>query len=688
MYPFPGLFAIDPFDPSNVAENAQVTIFNPSDSSRAPLTLTDSEGLIIENPLTTNDKGFVGAFMAELDEVGWFADNLVGYIFSNKGTREAAQTAADTAAALAGVAENAQRAAEQAASLVGVPADNVTATLIGNPETGTGAAVRTVIEDANLVPRAATVEAGGLTFKSSYREWSAPLRSNGPGGGGLAIGEGAAENISEYTDAYDSRDFIAIGRDALKNATSAPLSMAFGAGAMSKGTGGFGNQAFGTWSLMHVSGGHRNIGFGSLTMPFLTTGYQNTIMGRDAGQGFLTARRNVGIGYRSLGCGHQPVGLSGEIEHQFISNAEDCVAMGNDALRYTTGYKNVGIGPQAGAAFTNSWGNTFVGADVAAQFGIDVSENGFALNRTVKTGTYSQAGTTLTVTVTGHGAMAGKKVGLTFSAGLGTAERQWLIPSSIPDADTLVFTSPKELNVAGTVTIDTVETATTVTPGRQITIVGQGSAAATKAIGNNTSMFGADAGPNASGAANTLIGSRSGGNLTTGDKITALGYNAGRALVGGGNMTTETNVTALGNDAQASGSNQVQLGNSATTTYVYGTVQNRSDRRDKADVRDTVLGLDFITQLRPVDYRWDMREDYEDFIPDGSMKRERFHHGLIAQEVAKVIETTGQDFGGFQDHTVSGGSDVLSIGYDELIAPIIKSIQQINNRVLTLEGAA
>lgn len=538
------------------------------------------------------------------------------------------------------------------------------------------------------VPRVASKVLGGLTFRSAFREWSLPPNASGAGAGGVAIGHGAAGALPDFVDEGAVRDFIAIGRDAMGQATNGNMGIALGVLAMGKGTGGQANIGIGTFSLMNVSGGHRNIGIGSLTMPFLTTGYQNSMIGRDSGQGLLDGKRNVGFGYRSMGCGHQPIGLSGEIEHQYQSNAEDNAAVGNNALGYTTGYKNVGVGLNAGARFANSWGNTFVGADVAAQFGIDVSENGFALDRTTKTGTYSQTGTTLTVTVTGHGAVAGKKVGLTFSAGLGTSERQWLIPSSIPDANTLVFTSPKSLTTSGTATIDTVETTTAVTLGRQITIAGQGAAATAKAIGNNTSMFGADVGPNASGAANTLMGSRSGGNLTTGDKITTLGYNAGRALVGGGNMTTETNVTALGNDAQASGSNQVQLGNSATTTYVYGTVQNRSDRRDKTDVRDTVLGLDFITQLRPVDYRWDMREDYEDFIPDGSMKRERYHHGLIAQEVAKVIETTGQDFGGFQDHTVSGGGDVLSIGYDELIAPIIKSIQQINNRVLTLEGAA
>lgn len=71
-----------------------------------------------------------------------------------------------------------------------------------------------------------------------------------------------------------------------------------------------------------------------------------------------------------------------------------------------------------------------------------------------------------------------------------------------------------------------------------------------------------------------------------------------------------TNSSALGNNATVTGSNQVQLGDSATTTYAYGSVQSRSDIRDKTGIRKTELGLAFILALRPVDYRWDYREDY------------------------------------------------------------------------------
>jgi hypothetical protein len=216
---------------------------------------------------------------------------------------------------------------------------------------------------------------------------------------------------------------------------------------------------------------------------------------------------------------------------------------------------------------------------------------------------------------------------------------------------------------------------------------------------------------------------------SSGDENTSIGYNSGSGV------TTEVNVTCLGTSSAVTGSNQVQLGSSATTTYAYGAVQNRSDIRDKADVRDTELGLEFVNALRPVDFKWDMREDYRPEAPapvskpadlkedateeekakyaqelaaynayvvekdkwledvklanithDGSKKRNRFHHGLIAQEVKSVLDAKGIDFGGFQDHSVKGGDDVLSIGYVELIAPMLKAIQELSAKVAELEA--
>ncbi len=203
-------------------------------------------------------------------------------------------------------------------------------------------------------------------------------------------------------------------------------------------------------------------------------------------------------------------------------------------------------------------------------------------------------------------------------------------------------------------------------------------------------------GPNvsSSGSGNTFIGGNAGAASETGSNNTAIGNGA----LGSG-ASGVSNSTAIGNGAVVSGSNQVQLGNSATTTYSYGAIANRSDARDKADIRETRLGLDFVRALRPVDYRWNYREDYlraadapedADWTPPepGSLARTRFHHGFIAQEIEALIASTGVDFGGFQDHAITGGADVKTLGYTELIAPMVRAIQELAGRVEALETAA
>lgn len=207
-----------------------------------------------------------------------------------------------------------------------------------------------------------------------------------------------------------------------------------------------------------------------------------------------------------------------------------------------------------------------------------------------------------------------------------------------------------------------------------------------------------------------FIGSNagSGENITQSQNCVFIGnYSMGTDSYSG----SVSNSIAIGHGTKVTGSNQCQLGNSDVTVYAYGSVQDRSDARDKTDIRDTVLGLDFILALRPIDFKWDYREDYIETIKqdiesedeyglkttrtvfetikhkkDGSRKRKRYHSGLIAQEVKAVIDEKGIDFGGYQDHKINGGEDVLTLGYEEFIAPIVKSIQELNTRLEALEG--
>jgi hypothetical protein len=213
-----------------------------------------------------------------------------------------------------------------------------------------------------------------------------------------------------------------------------------------------------------------------------------------------------------------------------------------------------------------------------------------------------------------------------------------------------------------------------------------------------------------SASGNSAIGWFAGAGITTGFRNTAIGRSSMSACTTGGfntalgtdalDSTNFDNTTGVGSSSAVTGNDQVQLGDSATTTYAYGAVQNRSDSRDKTDIQDSNLGLDFVMQLQPRMFRWDMREDYKPPKPnenasqeewdawceasklanlthDGTHKRNRFHYGLVAQEVKSTMDAMGVDFGGYQDHSIKGGDAVLSLGYEELIAPLIKAIQEL-----------
>lgn len=536
--------------------------------------------------------------------------------------------------------------------------------------------------------------------QSDVYVWSQPNNAAGPGPGGVIVDSTAAPNVARNTSAKASEGYVAIGREALGAATRARACIAIGSLALGRGNPGFGNLAVGAFALSNVQGvseyaadlpGSRNIGVGSLTGYFLTSGYMNAFVGRDAGQTTTTGYRNSGFGYGAFSRGIAPVGIDGTIVNQYPTTGNDNTAVGTQAAGMLAGSNTVAVGSAAASNVRASDNNVFIGASAAGALGSTTSENNLVISSPNTTGTYSQSGNVITITATAHGASVGKRVAVTFTSGqisTITGESQWLAVASVTSADVFTLVSPVSQTASGAITLNKVETTTAAqVVGANVVIGYQAQADALLTSGNNV-YIGEQVARPATGANNTAVGSRAGFNMTTGQQNTFLGFNAGRALSTGGGLTTSSNCTVLGYNAAPSADNQVQLGDSRTTTYVYGTVQNRSDIRDKADVRDTALGLDFINALRPVDYRWDMREDYierdEDgnvvavHERDGSKKRERYHHGVIAQELPA-------EFGGLQDHALAGGDDVMSVGYDEFIAPLIKSVQELTAEVANLK---
>ena len=103
-----------------------------------------------------------------------------------------------------------------------------------------------------------------------------------------------------------------------------------------------------------------------------------------------------------------------------------------------------------------------------------------------------------------------------------------------------------------------------------------------------------------------------------------------------------------------------------------GTV-NTSDKNVKNTIVNSDLGLDFINKLNPVSYKWN--ED------DG-----KTHYGLIAQDVEETLTSIGKtisDFGGLYKKDTSP----MGLGYSELIAPLIKAVQELSAKVAALEAA-
>jgi hypothetical protein len=185
---------------------------------------------------------------------------------------------------------------------------------------------------------------------------------------------------------------------------------------------------------------------------------------------------------------------------------------------------------------------------------------------------------------------------------------------------------------------------------------------------------------NTSGNYNTYVGCRAGMNSELVDCNTAIGWKALEQ-----NKTFD-HVVGIGSNAQVTGRAQIQLGETGTNVYAYSALQNRSDRRDKANIKDIEYPYrQFIMGIRPVTFQWDLREDYRpdngEHIPldkithNGTKIRSRRHSGVIAQEVKELMDRLGFDWSGYQDHKFNGGDDALSVAYEAFIPPMIKVIQ-------------
>lgn len=192
--------------------------------------------------------------------------------------------------------------------------------------------------------------------------------------------------------------------------------------------------------------------------------------------------------------------------------------------------------------------------------------------------------------------------------------------------------------------------------------------------GSNNVLIGRSAGLNIVDAdSNICIGYVSGNDITSGAVNTCVGFNAGDTL------TTGSNNTLLGRDATPSAAdvdNEITLGSSSVATLrcQQTSISALSDARDKDEIEDLSLGLDYIQQVRPVEFVWQMR--------DGAVKDKK-DFGFIAQEMMAVEDANDAPW---VRSVLRNNPDRLEVAPAQLLPIAIKAIQELSAQVDQLKA--
>lgn len=194
---------------------------------------------------------------------------------------------------------------------------------------------------------------------------------------------------------------------------------------------------------------------------------------------------------------------------------------------------------------------------------------------------------------------------------------------------------------------------------------------------------------NDAGFVNLAIGWGSLFNNINGDYNTALGhsslswcegtYNTAIGYGSGSNLYTGSNNTFIGYSAQPSSnnvSNEITLGDADITSLRCNvtSITALSDARDKKNIRNLPLGLDFIMKLKPRIFNWDRRDWYESGVSNGSKIEEKPTAGFIAQELDEIQKTENTEW---LNLVLKNNPDKWEATPGNLLPVIVKAIQDL-----------
>ena len=191
-------------------------------------------------------------------------------------------------------------------------------------------------------------------------------------------------------------------------------------------------------------------------------------------------------------------------------------------------------------------------------------------------------------------------------------------------------------------------------------------------------------------------------------EVTEYGFLAARSATNFVKLTTLENQvlqaegeSILNGTVRVEDDNQYDLGDPSNRwddVYATNGTINTSDRNEKENISGSDLGLEFINNLEPVKFNF--------------VSGSRTHYGLIAQQVSESLTTSSvhtDDFAGYIENEIweSGSHEwtitkineygwdtgsftyskkSLGLRYNEMIAPMIKAIQELSAKVVQLEN--
>ena len=180
--------------------------------------------------------------------------------------------------------------------------------------------------------------------------------------------------------------------------------------------------------------------------------------------------------------------------------------------------------------------------------------------------------------------------------------------------------------------------------------------------GGNNIAIGYQAGKDFTGGSrNVFLGGASGnpgGRLTSGDDNVQIGVNCV------GSTSTISDEVSIFN-----GSVYARFQGSATAwTFV-------SDERDKKDIEDLELGLNFVNKLKPRKFKWDLRSSDKYNNKEAS--------GFIAQEIKEVLDESGNDYTGIVN---TDDPNQYTVAQANIIPMLVKAIQELKAEIEILKS--